>query len=190
MKGSTVFAQFMARPMLSSKWWMTDNNLDNKMYTIAVFLDLSKAFDTVNREILVKKMERLGFRGMIFNWFTDYLSDRKMCVDVGGNVSSVRSVNIGLPQGSVTSPYCFSLYLNDMHRSSSKFRFVHFADDTTLYMSGHNLKDLCQEVNQELDKVSMWLRTNRLSLNVGKTSFMLFTHAHMNNIPDTIHIND
>ena len=163
-------------------------NLDNKFFTIAVFLDLSKAFDTVNRDILIKKMERLGFRVVVSEWFASYLTDRTMFVDILSNTSTVRQVDIGLPQGSVSSPYLFSLYLNDMSRASSKLKFIHFADDTTVYMSGNNLLNLYSDVNRELDKVCLWLRTNRLSLNVGKTSYMLFTHAAVPPIPNTIQI--
>ena len=78
-----------------------------------------------------------------------------MFVDILGNTSTVRQVDIGLPQGSVSSPYLFSIYLNDMSRASSKLKFIHFADDTTVYMSGNNLLNLYSEVNRELDKVCL-----------------------------------
>ena len=88
----------------------------------------------------------------------------------------MKCVNSGLPQGAVNSPWLFSLYVNDMHRSSEKLNFVHFADDTTVYMSGCDLNQLCEEVSIELGKVEKWMKANRLSLNVQKTSFMVFTH--------------
>ena len=114
------------------------HSLDNKLYTVVVFLDLTKVFDTVNRDIFVNKMERLSFRGSIFNWFKDYLTNRRIFTDIGCH-SDVRALNIGLPQGTVSSPYCFSIYINDMHRCSDKLNFVHFADDTTEYASVSNL---------------------------------------------------
>ena len=113
---------------------------------------------------MLKKLDILGFRGVVLNWFESYLSDRKMCVDVGGNMSSVKTMNIGLPQGSVSAPYLFQLYINDMNRSSNKLSFIHFADDTTVYMSHNNLNTLCREVSVELGKVNEWLKANRLSL--------------------------
>ena len=150
--------------------------LEKKLYTVAIFHDLSKAYDTVNRDILMGKMNRMGFRGGVADWFHSYLTERRMYVDVSGTYSDIKTVNLGLPQGSVTSPYLFSLYINDMHRCSDKLSFIHFADDTTLYMSGDNLDTLCRDINVELRRVSNWLRSNRLSLNTDKTKYMIFSH--------------
>ena len=155
------------------------SSLDTKLYTIAIFLDLAKAFDTVNNDIMIRKMDWLGFRGITGQWFRSYLKNRKMYVDINSHHSHTKLMNIGLPQGSVTSPYLFSLYINDFHRCSDKFSFVHFADDTTLYISGDNLQTLCQLVNEELVKVSRWLVANRLSLNTEKTKFILFIHKYV-----------
>lgn len=120
--------------------------LDNKLFTIAIFLDFSKAFDTVNKDIMIRKLDRLGFRNNIGNFFDSYLSNRKMYVSVNGFDSTIRTTNIGLPQGSVSSPCLFSMYINDMHRTSDKFKFIHFADDTTIYMTGRDLTTLFEEV--------------------------------------------
>ena len=128
---------------------------------------------------MLGKLELLGFRGIVRDWFESYLSDRRMYVDVNGSNSQIKTVNIGLLQGAVTSPWLFSLYVNDMHRCSNKLTFIHFADDTTVFMSGSDLERLCEEVSQELQKVDEWMRANRLSLNVEKTNFMLFTHSHV-----------
>lgn len=153
------------------------SSLDNKLFTIAVFLDLSKAFDTVNRDIMLNKLDNLGFRGIANQWFASYLSDRKMYVQYDKSTSVTKTLNIGLPQGAVSSPWLFSLYVNDMHRVSDKLTFVHFADDTTVHMSGSNLRKLCLDMSEELVGVNEWMNANRLSLNVEKTSFMLFTHS-------------
>ena len=152
-------------------------SLDSKLYFIAIFLDLSKAFDTVNRDILVRKLDRMGFRGLTGEWFKSYLTDRRIYVNLNECNSRTATLNIGVPQGSVSAPWLFSLYVNDMHRSSNKLSFLHFADDTTIFKSGNNLIQLCQEINVELENVSKWLVANRLSLNVNKTKFMLFTHS-------------
>ena len=164
--------------------------LDSKLYTIAVFLDLSKAFDTVNRQIMIRKMCSLGFRGVVGEWFDSYLCNRRMYVDVNGEHSVTRTLNIGLPQGSVTSPYLFSLYVNDMHRSSDKLSFLHFADDTTIFLSGDNLTTLYADMNEELEKVNQWLQSNRLSLNTDKTKYMLFTHKNVDHQSFNIKINN
>ena len=119
------------------------------------------------------------FRGIMNEWFDSYFSNREMYVVANGTKSKVKIINIGLPQGAVTSPWLFSLYINDMHRCSDKLKFLHFADDTTVYMSGSDLERLCMDVENELRKVNEWLNANRLSLNVDKTSFMLFTHSRV-----------
>ena len=134
---------------------MQHSLIDDKLHTIAIFLDLSKAFDTVNKNIMLGKLELLGFRGIVRDWFESYLSDRRMYVDVSGSNSQIKTVNIGLPQGAVTPSWLFSLYVNDMHRCSNKLTFIHFADDTTVFMSGSNLERLCEEVSEELQKVDI-----------------------------------
>ena len=87
---------------------------------------------------MLEKLDRLGFRGIIRDLFDSYLSDRRMYVEVNGCVSETKTLNIGLPQGSVSAPWLFNLYNNDMHRSE-KLDFLHFADDTTIYLSGRDL---------------------------------------------------
>ena len=154
--------------------------LDERLYTVSVFLDFSKAFDTINRHNLLSKLDRLGFRGNVNNLLKSYLSDRRMFVHVNGCKSDCKTVNIGVPQGSVSAAWLFSLYINDMHRSSKKLKFIHFADDTTVYRSGCNLSELCNDVCLGLNDIDEWLKVNRLSLNVDKTYFMIHTHCNFN----------
>ena len=137
---------------------------------------------------MLSKLERMGFRGSMKCWFDSYLSDRRMVVQIGDKKSHTKILNIGLPQGAVTSPYLFSYYVNDMHNASDKLQFIHFADDTTVYMSGNNLQTLCTDVSNELNKIWEWLKANRLSLNIDKTWFMLFTHSNVTNIPFSVDI--
>ena len=139
------------------------NALDRRLYTVTIFLDFSKAFDTVNKTIILRKLDRYGFRNDMNDFLNSYLSDRKMYVSVNGSDSTARtSYNIGLPQRSVTSPWLFSLYINDMHRTSDKLNFMHFADDTTVNMSGRDLKALCENVCEKLNKVDEWLQADFL----------------------------
>ena len=145
-------------------------------------MNFSKAFDTVNKDIMLDKLDRLGFRGIIRDLFDSYLSDRSMYVEVNGCKSETKTLNIGLPQGSVSAPWLFNLYINDMHRSSDKLNFLYFTDDTTIYLSGRDLTRLCEEVCMELCKVDDWLKANRLSLNIDKTFYMIITH---NNYDET-----
>ena len=154
----------------------TYSSLDRKENILAVFLDFSKAFDTVNHEILLLKMNHLGIRGNMLSWFRSYLHNRRQKVFVAGHLSEAAEITMGVPQGSVLGPILFLLYINDMSRSSSLLKFVHFADDTTVFFANKCMKHVHSVMNEELIKVDEWLKSNRLSLNVSKTSYMLVSH--------------
>ncbi len=105
---------------------------DNRKYCLSVYLDLSKAFDTINHKILLKKLQYYGVRGKALDWFESYLHQRKQYVSYKGEKSSVMEVSYGVPQGSVLGPLLFVLYSNDMPKCLNKCQSVLFADDTTL----------------------------------------------------------
>ena len=150
------------------------NSLDNRKFGCGIFIDLQKAFDTVNHTILLLKLEHYGIRGTALNWFESYLSDRKQYVSVNGANSSYLSVSCGVPQGSVLGPLLFLIYINDLPLSSSKLAFYLFADDTNIYYEAESLDQLQSVVNKELKKVKIWLDVNKLSLNIDKTNFIIF----------------
>ena len=150
------------------------NSLDNRKFGCGIFIDLQKAFDTVNHTILLLKLEYYGIRGTALNWFESYLSDRKQYVSVNGANSSYLSVSCGVPQGSVLGPLLFLIYINDLPLSSSKLAFYLFADDTNIYYEAESLDQLQSVVNKELKKVKIWLDVNKLSLNIDKTNFTIF----------------
>ena len=104
---------------------------DDGMYRYGVFIDLQKAFDTVNHSILLKKLEHYGVRGTALSWFSSYLSDRKQYVSVNGHTS-------GVPQGSVLGPLLFLIYINDLLNVSKSLSFYLFADDTNIYYKSHD----------------------------------------------------
>ena len=151
-------------------------------YLLAVLLDFSKAFDTVNHDILLKKLSLVGVRGVSLQWFRSYLSSRRQYVCIDDSCSSTLPIGIGVPQGSILGPLLFLIYINDMCRCSGDLKFVHFADDTTVFMRGRNLDNLHVEVNRQLCKVDSWLCANKLSLNIKKTSFMV--HSFRSKITD------
>ena len=107
------------------------NSFDSKLHSISLFIDLRKAFDTVNHEILLHKLERYGIRGPVLGWITSYLKDRKQCVRIGNSYSNMNIINIGLPQCSSISPILFLLYINDLVNVTDLFNVLLFADDTT-----------------------------------------------------------
>lgn len=151
-------------------------SFDAKQYFIGVMLDFSKAFDTVQHDILLAKLEKIGIRGSVLDWFKSYLTDRQQYVDIDGVPSGLLPVNTGVPQGSILGPLLFNLYINDMHRCSSNLSFIHFADDTTIFVRGDNLVAVTDSLNSELNSVDEWLKMNKLSLNISKSSFMIFSN--------------
>ena len=137
-----------------------------------MFLDFAKAFDTVNHKIL-SKLERYGILGIALQWFTSFLKDRQQYVSIGDIESSMHLVICGIPQGSALGPLLFLLYINDISNSSDKLSFRIFADDTNIFASSHNAKELENTMNMELTHVKRWCDINKLFINSKKTNFMI-----------------
>ena len=150
------------------------NALDKNMFTCGVFIDLEKAFDTVNHKILLSKLNHYGIRGVANKWFSSYLSNRYQRVTINGESSQLLPISCGVPQGSILGPLLFLLYINDMNLAMQTSTMYHFADDTNLLYSCKSLKSLRKRLNKDLELLYNWLCANRLSLNAGKTEFIVF----------------
>ena len=150
--------------------------LDENKATLAVYLDLSKAFDTIDHSILLKKLNFYGIRGQALDWFSSYLYNRKQFVHYKGSDSHVETIKCGVPQGSVLGPLLFIIYTNDLPGCLNLTKSVLFADDTTVYLSSKNITYLYTTMNIELLNLTDWFRANKLSLNISKTNYMLFTY--------------
>ena len=148
--------------------------LDTGHFACGIFIDLQKAFDTVDHGILVSKLEYYGARGITKNWFSSYLHNRKQFVTINGFKSSLKNVNFGVPQGSVLGPLLFLIYINDLNLSIKNSIVHHFADDTNLLCIDKSIKALCKKVNYDLKGITNWLNANRISLNVNKTEYIIF----------------
>ena len=160
-------------------------SIDKGKFGCGIFIDLRKPFDTVNHNILLKKLEYYGVQGTLLDWFRSYLTGRKQYVSYNGESSDLKPISCGVPQGSVLDPLLFSLYINDLLNISSKLKFFLFADDTNIYFESHDLVQLEKIVNKEFKKLYLWININRLSLNVSKTNFIIF---HPYNKPLKQHI--
>ena len=119
-----------------------ETNMNQWLLSCGVFLDLKKAFDTVDHDILLDKLNHYGFRGLINDWFSSYFKNRTQKTQVGHHISDKAVVRGGVPQGSILGPSLFLLYVSDIHRCLNKFRFYLFADDTNILYADKNLKDL------------------------------------------------
>ena len=152
------------------------DEMDKGLLPLNIYLDLSKAFDTIDHQILLGKLAFYGIRGKSLDLFKSYLTSRKQYVEIDGKRSSSTNIKTGVPQGSILGPLLFIIYINDLPMSSQLFEFIIYADDTTLsgiLKTRYTDIDILH-INSELDKISDWLKTNKLSLNVNKTKMMLF----------------
>ena len=130
---------------------------DDKKFAIGVFIDLKKAFDTINHDILLQKLERYGIRGIGLKWIKSYLEQRYQFVQIGEKRSTLLNLTCGVPQGSILGPKLFILYINNIIHSSNIFKYVIFADDTNIFFEGENLQQMLQSVSVELAKLKLWV---------------------------------
>ena len=158
--------------------------LDDKQKAICVFMDLSKAFDTLNIDILLEKLMHYGIRGIENKWFSSYLRDRLQYVTVDGYSShNICEIRHGVPQGSILGPLLFNLYINDFWQCLTFGNAVMFADDTNIIFKANDLYHLELMANEDLLSASEWLKENKLSLNVKKTNFMYFDLSKSKDTP-------
>jgi hypothetical protein len=138
------------------------HNLDNKLVIGAVFIDLRKAFDTVDHELLILKLRNLGFSTVI-NWFTSYLSSRTVVTSINNSTSSARPVTVDVPQGSILGPLLFLIFINDLPQCLNHCKSILYADDTLLYYSAKSTTEHEAKINADLQSLSHWLNNNLLT---------------------------
>ena len=160
------------------------SNLEQGKLPLAIFLDLSKAFDTIDHNILIDKLSYYGITGRALDWFKSYLHQRKQYVQYCDSISSMSNIKTGVPQGSILGPLLFIIYMNDIAAVTNKFHFTLYADDTSLLEplctfavdSNEDYAEISKNINAELKLITDWLSLNKLSLNAKKTKMMVFHH--------------
>ena len=149
---------------------------------MSVFLDLKKAFDTVDHDILLSKLSALGVIEKTHCWFTLYLRNREQFCRVDGQNSSTKSVNCGIPQGSCLGPLLFIIYVNDFERCLQGATPNMYADDTSITCSSTDSDSLLRNINNEMTSIAEWMRLNKLSLNADKSEFMVIGYSRQHNV--------
>ena len=150
-----------------------EDAIELNQYAIGVFCDLSKAFDTLNHEILLNKLDHYGIRGTANKWFESYLRDRTQYVELNGKRSCSLPIKTGVPQGSILGPLLFLIYINDLP-SASNLKCVSFADDSNLLIQGNDLRTLTLQLTKELEGINDFFKANQLKLNASKTKMVYF----------------
>ena len=161
--------------------------MDKGELTGAVFIDLTKAFDTVNYSILLSKLCSLGVPNAspAYNWFESYLSNRRQVTVCNGTKSSPETVQIGVPQGPILGPLLFMLYINDLPDYLEHCDVTLYADDTVLFISDKSLHNIKSHMNSDLEKLN-WLKLNHLTLSISKSKFMIIgSSQRLNKIDST-----
>jgi hypothetical protein len=147
--------------------------LNDKKYCLGLFLDLKKAFDVYSHTILLKKLPKYAILGTTLDWFASYLKDRQQKVEVNSSLSTKKTFNISVIQGSILGPILFLIYINDLYTASNLLKLM-FADDTSGLASNNNMNDPILTVNTELKKIARWFKANKIAVNVNKTKFIIF----------------
>ena len=169
----------------------TMNAIDKQQVPLAILMDFSKAFDTLDHKILLDKLKYYGIQGIALTWFENYLTGMTQYVQFNGINSNLVDITTGVPQGSVLGPLLFLIYINDLPNASKIFHAILFADDTSLTAticsfspfqpkSKLDFQILSRRINIELEMINEWLQINKLSLNVDKTKYMIFHNRQRN----------
>ena len=152
------------------------NEMESVNTSAALYIDLSKAFDTLSFDILLYKLSHYGIKDNAFKLLKSYLTDQKQFVVFNNQNSETTDITTGVHQGSILWPLFFSICINDLITLSDKLKFVMYAGDTTIYFNIEEFHqyNLQQEITNELENITLWLKRNKLSLNVQKTKLIVF----------------
>ena len=164
------------------------DSLSRRQVSLLLLIDFSKAFDMVEHSVLLKKLEHYGIRGTALQWIASYLENRTQFVSIDGTDSKTRHMKYGVPQGSILGPLLFIIYINDIPNISQIAKFILYADDANIIITGNNIADVDEQL-RELSKILLkWVNSNGLCLNLKKTKYMIFTRSRNVELPSILKI--
>lgn len=163
--------------------------LESKKVVLAVFLDLKRAFETIDRRKLLEVLKKMGIKGVVLRWFTSYLTARQQRTIYNRSVSDPRAVDLGVPQGSILGPLLFILFMNDIKETLTSVDVNLFADDTVLFGIADTIQEGYALMRSDLEKMAEWLKGKKLMLNVKKTKYMLITNKNRSGREESLCIN-
>lgn len=156
------------------------SHIERGSFSVAIYMDIKKAFDTVDHTILLEKLEKCGIRGPTLGWFSTYLRNRCQVVRIGDGLSCSQMVTSGVPQGSTLGPLLFLIYVNDLLKLKVKGRIFSFADDTSILFSAKTKTELIHKINSDLKLITAWFSEHKLHLNLDKTNIISFGFQKLN----------
>ncbi|KAL5253023.1 hypothetical protein ACHWQZ_G015697 [Mnemiopsis leidyi] len=154
-------------------------SLNKNQISLLLLLDYSKAFDVLDHSTLLYKLDHYGIRGIAKEWFESYLTNRNQFVSINGNCSESKQIEYGVPQGSILGPLLFVIYINDLPGICNLAKFILYADDANIIVTGSSMEKISRRVNQLISSLVEWVGANGLSLNVKKTCYMIFSRARL-----------
>ena len=158
------------------------NDMNDGKFVMGIFLDLKKAFDSLDRKILLEKLKWYGILNKEWEWFASYLCNRKQFTEYKDFTSALKCVEFGVPQGGVISPLLFLIFINDIVHCCFEARFILYADDTNVYLSSKNIDRIFLLANEALRQCEAWFKANKLTLNASKSQYLIF-HRKQKTVP-------
>ena len=183
--GSLFESQYGFRPGMSCEHALLNaqhtilDSLSKKQIAVLLLLDYSKAFDLIDHRIMLKKLNYYGIRGIVLDWFSSYLRSRQQFVTVNGVDSSPKEIEYGIPQGSILGPLLFVIYINDLPGISNLAKFILYADDANIIVTGETEEEVQLKLSQIASTLVSWVDGNGLALNLKKTHYMVFSNQRL-----------